>query len=72
MLEERRQRVREGDNIFIDNSDEEVLKTGRMPTAGPSRRSDTPIPVGVSTLFHLLDLGGCLLRNVGLWLLPNT
>ena len=44
--EERRQRVREGDNIFIDNSDEEALRTGRMPTARSSGRSDTPIPSG--------------------------
>ena len=40
------QRVCEGDNIFIDNSDKEALRTGRMPTAGPSGRSDTPIPSG--------------------------
>ena len=45
-MEERRRRVREGDNIFIDNSDEEALRTGRMLTAGPSGRSDTPIPSG--------------------------
>ena len=45
-MEECRRRVREGDNIFIDDSDEEALRTGRMPMAGPSRRSDTPIPSG--------------------------
>ena len=45
-MEEHHQRVHEGDNIFIDDSDEEVLRTGRMPTAGPSGRSDTPIPSG--------------------------
>ena len=45
-MEERRWRAREGDNIFIDDSDEEALRTGRMPTAGPSGRSDTPIPSG--------------------------
>ena len=39
-------RVREGDNIFIDDSDEEALRTGRMPMAGPSGRRDTPIPSG--------------------------
>ena len=39
-------RVCEGDNIFIDDSDEEALRTGRMLTAGPSGRSDTPIPSG--------------------------
>ena len=39
-------RVHEGDNIFIDDSDEEALRTGRMLTAGPSRRSDTSIPSG--------------------------
>ena len=44
--EERRQRVSEGDNIFIDDSDEEALRTGRMLMAGPSGRSDTPIPSG--------------------------
>ena len=44
--EERHWRVSEGDNIFIDDSDEEALRTGRMLTAGPSRRSDTPIPSG--------------------------
>ena len=44
--EERCRRVREGDNIFIDDSDEEALRTGRMPMAGPSGRSDTPIPSG--------------------------
>ena len=44
--EKRRRRVREGDNIFIDDSDEEALRTGRMPTAGPFGRSDTPIPSG--------------------------
>ena len=45
-LEEHRWRVREGDYIFIDDSDEEALRTGRLPTAGPSGRSDTPIPSG--------------------------
>ena len=44
--EERCRRVCEGDVIFIDDSDEEALRTGRMPMAGPSRRSDTPIPSG--------------------------
>ena len=45
-MEERRRRVREGDDIFIDDSDEEALRTGRMPTAGLSGRSDTPVPSG--------------------------
>ena len=45
-MEECCRRVHEGDNIFIDDSDEEALRTGRMPTAGPSGRSDTPIPSG--------------------------
>ena len=44
--EEHRWRVRKGDNIFIDNSDKEALRTGRMLMAGPSGRSDTPIPSG--------------------------
>ena len=45
-MEGHRRRVHEGDNLFIDDSDEEALRTGRMPTAGPSGRSDTPIPSG--------------------------
>ena len=45
-MEERRWRVCGGDNIFIDDSDKEALRTGRMPMAGPSGRSDTPIPSG--------------------------
>ena len=45
-MEECRRRVHEGDNTFIDDSDKEALRTGRMPTVGPSRRSDTPIPSG--------------------------
>ena len=43
-MEEHCWRVHEGDNIFIDDPDKEVLRTGRMPTVGPSGRSDTPIP----------------------------
>ena len=35
------------DNIFINNADEEALRTGGPPIAGPSRRSHSPHPLHV-------------------------
>ena len=39
--------VCDGDNIFIDDADEEALRTGGPSVAGPSRRSDSPHPLHV-------------------------
>jgi hypothetical protein len=47
LREQRRQRVREGENLFIDPADEEALRTGGSPQASGSgrRRSPSPIPI---------------------------
>jgi hypothetical protein len=47
LREQRRQRVREGENLFIDPADEEALRTGISPQALGSgrRRSPSPIPI---------------------------
>ena len=39
-----RRQVCDGDNIFIDDADEEALRTGGLPVAGPSRRHSSPRP----------------------------
>jgi hypothetical protein len=44
LRERRRQRVREGDGVFIDSSDEEALRTGRPPRSAGQRRNATPGP----------------------------
>ena len=43
--EEHWHQVCDGDNIFIDNADEEALRTGGPPVAGPSRRQDLSGPL---------------------------
>jgi hypothetical protein len=47
LREQRRQRVRNGEGIFIDPADEEALSTGGAPQASGSgrRRSPSPIPI---------------------------
>ena len=39
--------VRDGDSIFINDVDEEVLRTGGPPVVGPSGRSHSPRPLHV-------------------------
>ena len=39
--------VHDGDNIFINNADEEALRTGGLLIAGPSGRSCSPCPLHV-------------------------
>ena len=39
--------VCDGDNIFIDDADEEALRTGDPPVAGPSGRCSSPHPLHV-------------------------
>ena len=55
--EERRRRVRDGDNVFIDSSDDDALRTGGMPAAGPSRRPDTPHPIRVPPVMPVPSFG---------------
>ena len=50
LRERRRQRVREGDGIFIDDSDEEALRTGRPPRPAGQRRNATPGPSGTQDI----------------------
>ena len=47
LSEERWRQVRDGNNIFINDADEEVLRTGGPPIAGPSRRHSSPRPLHI-------------------------
>ena len=46
-MEEHWHQVCDGDNIFINDADEEVLRTGGPPVAGPSGRHSSPHPLHV-------------------------
>ena len=46
-MEEHQRRVCDGDNIFINDADEEALRTGGLLVAGPSGRHSSPHPLHV-------------------------
>ena len=46
-MEEHWHQVHGGYNIFIDDADEEALRTGGPPIAGPSGRHSSPCPLHI-------------------------